>query len=140
MWVRAQRELPDDVRHRITSFVGARMEEHDAVWIELSTGARVVLTTTAGHGRRQTTTIHAMHISPVGVVTDVSLGLFGEPVPLDMEHHGEPASLTPRAMATSHLEQLLAVPPPLDLGDRSSILTSTENRTPGRSSSSTSLP
>lgn len=111
MWVHAPRQLPDDLDEKVTSLIGRREDREDASWLNVETGARVILAANGGWREAERSAFYAMHISPTGVVTDVSHGLLGGAVAFDASATGADTYSAQRRAAVEHLENLLQVVP-----------------------------
>lgn len=110
MWINAPKTLPASIDKAITDLIGPREDRVDEVWLNIQTGARVVLAANGGWRTASDSAFHALAVSPTGDVTDVSYGLLGGEVPFDASAGGGiPTYDERRRGAVRHLESLLHV-------------------------------
>lgn len=110
MWIRTSgKTLSRDIANQIVAIVGERDRVDDYVWLDLSSGGRVVLTMNGGWRRAEESAYHALYVSPAGDVIDASWGLLGGKVPLDSSSAISAASRHRQQACAEHLERLLGV-------------------------------
>lgn len=109
MWIYATRNFPNELDEKITALIGSRVDREDASWINLDTGARVVLAANGGWRDPEGSAYHAVHVSPDGSVTDVSYGLLGGLVSFDTSATGSDTFTHRRQAAFEYIESVLNV-------------------------------
>lgn len=110
MWLEISRTLPADIDQAITDAIGQRQDREDAVWLDLSTGARVVLAANGGWRDAINSAFHAFYVSPTHEVIEISSGLLGGSIPFDAAAELGAANYKDRLQAcVDHIAAVLGV-------------------------------
>ncbi|WP_146752048.1 hypothetical protein [Microbacterium sp. SMR1] len=107
MWVQTTEGLPHEIDDKITNAIGHRADRQDKVWINIETGARVVLAANGGWRTAADSAFHALLVSPSGEVTNVSYGMLGGSVPFDATAEAAATYTKRQEAAVAHITSLL---------------------------------
>lgn len=109
MWIETSSALTSDTDQKITAIIGERTDRQDTVWLNLSSGGKLVLAANGGWRTAAQSAFYALYVSPSGEVSDVSYGLLGGKVPFDSTRTGSGSSDERAKAAKAHLEEVLGV-------------------------------
>ncbi len=110
MWIRAVSSvLPKDVNDRVEELIGGEPSIDAIEWVNLETGALLVLCVTGNWRDGADAELHAVSISPSGSVADASIGLLGSVIRLDPNLDALRRLSEPRQRAALHIESILGV-------------------------------
>ncbi|WP_454262400.1 hypothetical protein [Pseudoxanthomonas mexicana] len=109
MWIEISPQLPSDIDQAITVAIGKREDREDSAWLDVSTGARLVLAANGGWRTAKDSAYHALYVSAAGEVIDVTYGLLGGKVPFDASQTGSDTYSPRRAACVKHIETVLGV-------------------------------
>ncbi len=109
MWIEISSRLPSDIDEAITRSIGRREDRGDSVWLNVSTGARVVLAANGGWRTATDSAYHALYVSPTGEVIDATYGLLGGKVRFDTSQKGGDTFTERRKSCVEHIEKVLGV-------------------------------
>lgn len=112
MWIIGPSNFSSDLETKIFNLIGNREDRQDRSWINLETGARVILASNGGWRTAESSAYHALYISPAGELMDVSYGLLRGPVDFDATQKGSDTYNEALCAATKYLEDLLHVVQP----------------------------
>ena len=88
MWIPPYDQLPKDIDDQVAKLIGSREGRATQSWLNLDTGAQIILATDGGKHNSDKSAFHALYCSPRRDVTDVSFGLLGGPVASETAEEG----------------------------------------------------
>jgi len=110
MWIRAiSSVLPKDVNDRVEEVIGGKSSIDTVEWVNLETGALLVLCANGTWRDGADAEFHVVSISPSGSVADVTIGLLGLAIRMDTDLGALDRYREPRDRAALHIESILGV-------------------------------
>ncbi|MEV8249445.1 hypothetical protein AB0O87_00800 [Microbacterium sp. NPDC076768] len=107
MWIETSRQLPSNIDQKITAVIGRREDREDTVWLDLSSGGRIVLAANGGWRTANKSAFHALYVSPTGEISNATHGLLGRSVPFDTSETGAGTYSARMRACVAHIEKVL---------------------------------